>query len=93
MPSNLDDGTIHDKHLLKGIYIETDNFEESLRQKLQEVSALDRVELQRQATIIHDRIVKNYSWGEQSRRIVEFLSGLVKVSPQNRCDCSKTDEP
>jgi glycosyltransferase involved in cell wall biosynthesis len=61
----------------EGIYIETDNFEESLRQKLREVSAMDRAELQRRATIIHDRIVKNYSWAEQSRHIVEFLTRLV----------------
>ena len=64
----------------EGIYIETENFEESLRQKLREVSAMDRAELQRRATIIHDRIVKNYSWEEQSRRIVKFLNELVNVS-------------
>jgi len=61
----------------EGIYIETDNFEESLRRKLEEVSAMDRAELQRRAKIIHDRITKNYSWSEQSRRIVEFLTRLV----------------
>jgi glycosyltransferase involved in cell wall biosynthesis len=57
----------------EGIYIETENFEESLRQKLREISAMNRAELQCRAKIIHDRIVKNYSWEEQSRRIVEFL--------------------
>lgn len=65
----------------EGIYIETENFEASLRDKLREVSAMDRAELRRRATIIHDRIVKNYSWEEQSRRIVEFLVGLVSHRP------------
>jgi glycosyltransferase involved in cell wall biosynthesis len=61
----------------EGIYIETENYEESLRQKLTEISGMSRAELQRRAKIIRERIVDNYSWGEQSRRIVEFLSGLV----------------
>jgi glycosyltransferase involved in cell wall biosynthesis len=61
----------------EGIYIETGNFEESLRQKLREISAMDRKELQRRAGIIHDRIVKNYSWEEQARRIVDFLTKNV----------------
>ena len=62
----------------EGIYIETDAFEDSLRQRLREVSTMDRAELQRRAAIICDRIVKNYSWEEQSRRICEFLEGVVK---------------
>jgi glycosyltransferase involved in cell wall biosynthesis len=61
----------------EGLYIETEKFEESLRQKLREVSAMDRAELQRRATIIHDRVVKNYSWGEMSRCVVEFLTKIV----------------
>jgi glycosyltransferase involved in cell wall biosynthesis len=61
----------------EGVYIETENFEESLRQKLREMSLLSRAELQRRATIIRDRIIKNYSWAEQARRIVEFLNKLV----------------
>ncbi len=65
----------------EGIYIETGNFEESLRQKLREVSAMNRAELQRRAAIIHDRIVKNYSWEEQARRIVEFLTANVSKTP------------
>jgi hypothetical protein len=59
------------------MYIETENFEESLRQKIIEISAMDRVELQRRAAIIHERIVSNYSWREQARRIVEFLNKLT----------------
>ena len=67
----------------EGIYIETENFEESLRQKLCEVAAMDRAELQRRATIIHDRIVKNYSWDEQARRIIEFLTGILKTRQES----------
>jgi glycosyltransferase involved in cell wall biosynthesis len=61
----------------EGIYIETDRFEDSLREKLSEVSAMDRAELQRRAAIIRDRIVNNYSWEKQSQQIVEFLTRLV----------------
>jgi len=61
----------------EGMYIETENFEESLRQKLIEISGMDRAELQRRAAIIRERIVTNYSWGEQARRIVEFLNKLA----------------
>jgi glycosyltransferase involved in cell wall biosynthesis len=64
----------------EGIYIETDRFEDSLRQRLREVSAMDRAELQRRAAIIRDRIVNNYSWEKQSRVIVEFLTRLVEKS-------------
>jgi glycosyltransferase involved in cell wall biosynthesis len=67
----------------EGIYIETDNFEESLRQKLREVSTMDRAELQRRAIIIHDRIVKNYSWDEQARRMIEFLTGILKTRSES----------
>jgi glycosyltransferase involved in cell wall biosynthesis len=61
----------------EGMYIETENFEESLRHKLQEISRMSRTELQRRATIIRDRIINNYSWAVLARRIVEFLNKLV----------------
>jgi len=61
----------------EGIYIETENFEESLREKLREVSAMDRKELQRRAKIIRNRILAKYNWDEQSRGVVEFLTPIV----------------
>jgi glycosyltransferase involved in cell wall biosynthesis len=61
----------------EGMYIETENFEESLRQKLKEISVMSRTELQRRATIIRDRIITHYSWEELARRSVEFLNKLV----------------
>ena len=60
------------------IYVETDNFGESLRQKLREVAAMDRVELQRRGTAIRNRILKEYNWDAQARRIVEFLGKVVE---------------
>ena len=62
----------------EGIYIETENFDQSLRQKLQDISTMDRTELHRRAAVIRDRIVNYYSWEEQARRIIEFVSGLPK---------------
>src|SRR6185312_13496462 len=63
----------------EGIYIETENFEESLLQKFREVSAMNRIELERRAAIIRHRILSEYSWSELSRRMVEFYSALVKA--------------
>jgi glycosyltransferase involved in cell wall biosynthesis len=63
----------------EGIYIETDNFEDSLRQKLQEVSAMSRAELQRRAAIIRERILKEFNMDEQVRRIVEFINRVLTL--------------
>ncbi|HEY1663612.1 MAG TPA: glycosyltransferase [Verrucomicrobiae bacterium] len=68
----------------EGIYIETENYEESLRQKFREISAMDRMELQRRAMIIRNRIVKEYNWDEQTRRIFEFMVGIVKPRPSHK---------
>lgn len=62
----------------EGLYIETENFEESLRQKLKEAAAMSRPELQRRGRIIHERILKDYSWEELARRSVDFFHKLVK---------------
>ena len=61
-----------------GIYVETDNFEDSLRQKLREVSAMNRTELQRRAASIREVILKEFSWDEQARRMVDFLKEIVR---------------
>ena len=65
----------------EGIYIETDHFEDSLRQKLRAVAAMERAELQRRAAIIRTRMLKEFNWDEQSRRIVEFTRGIVNKRP------------
>ena len=66
----------------EGIYLETKDFDDSLRQKLCEVAAMDRAELQRRGTAIRNRILREFNWDEQARRIIEFLEGILK-SPQH----------
>jgi len=62
----------------EGIYFDTENFEESLQQKIHEVSAMDHSELQRRGRVIHDRIIKEFSCDEQARRTFEFLKQIVE---------------
>ena len=64
----------------EGIYIEADDFENSLRQKIREISAMNRSELQRRARVLHDRIVNEFSCDEQARRIFEFMRRIVNTS-------------
>jgi len=64
----------------EGLYLETEMPEDSLRQKLREVAALDRAELQRRGTAIRNRILKDFNWDAQARRMVEFLNGLVSAA-------------
>ena len=65
----------------EGIYFDPENFEASLRQKIREISGMDRSELQRRAGIIRERIVREFSPDKQARRILAFLDGLVKSRP------------
>lgn len=68
-----------DKVLLdEGIYLDAGSLEESLRQKFREVSDMARNELQRRGGIIRQRIVNEYNWDAQARRMVDFLTGLVE---------------
>ncbi len=62
----------------EGIYLETEDFDNSLRQKLCEVAAMDRAELQRRGTAIRERVLKDFNWDAQARRMVEFLTGILK---------------
>lgn len=62
----------------EGFYIETDNFEKSLQQKMREVSAMKREDLAGRATIIRERILKEFNWDEQSRRIVMFIEEVIE---------------
>jgi glycosyltransferase involved in cell wall biosynthesis len=61
----------------EGLYIETDHFEDSLRQKLREIAEMDRAELQRRGAAIRHRVLKEFNWEVQARRMVEFLNNLV----------------
>jgi len=63
----------------EGLYLETEEFDSSLRQKLREVAAMDRAELQRRGAAIRDRILRDFNWDEQARRMVEFLAGILNA--------------
>lgn len=67
----------------EGIYLETAGFGNSLPQMLREVAAMDRAELQRRGTAIRNRMLREFSWDEQARRMIEFLTGVLK-------SCSET---
>jgi glycosyltransferase involved in cell wall biosynthesis len=62
-------------------YLESDRFEESLRDVLRQVAATERDELQRRGAAIRERILKQFNWGEQGRRMIDFLRGLLKDTP------------
>ena len=62
-----------------GIYLDADDFKNSLRQNLREISAMDRAELQRHGTAIRNRVLKDFNWDEQARRMVEFLTAAVET--------------
>jgi glycosyltransferase involved in cell wall biosynthesis len=70
----------------EGLYLETHDFDGSLRQKLREVAAIDRAELQRRGTVLRERVLRDFNWDAQARRMVEFLASNVpsrpEVSPQ-----------
>jgi len=68
----------------QGIYFEAGNLEESLRHKLQEVAIMDRIELQRRGDAIRNRILKDFNWNTQARRMVEFLEGAAKATERSR---------
>lgn len=61
----------------EGFYIENENFWGSLREKLREISGMSRGELQRRGTAIRNRILTDYNWDAQARRMIEFLTGIV----------------
>jgi len=67
-----------------GFYIEAEGFEDSLRQKLQEISAINRLELQRRAQAIRNRIVGAYNCEEQARRIADFLTAVTESHSAGR---------
>jgi glycosyltransferase involved in cell wall biosynthesis len=67
----------------EGLYLETDNFVESVRQKLSEVARMDRAELRRRGTAIRNRVLKEYNWDAQARRILEFLGKIVESRSPN----------
>jgi glycosyltransferase involved in cell wall biosynthesis len=73
-----------DKVLLdEGLYLDAGHLEDSLREKFREISNMDRNELQRRGGIIRQRIVNEYNWEAQARRMIDFLTGLVQAREEN----------
>ena len=62
-------------------YLDNDRFEESLRDTLRQVAVMERAELQRRGTAIRERILKQFNWGEQGRRMIDFMQGLMPDTP------------
>lgn len=60
-----------------GLYLDGESLEASLREQMPLVAKMDRAELQRRGTAIRNRLLKEYNWDEQARRMVVFLQGLV----------------
>jgi glycosyltransferase involved in cell wall biosynthesis len=67
-----------------GIYLDAEKLEESLREKLRAVAAMDRAELSRRGAAIRNRLLKDFNWDEQARRMVAFLEPLVKKPDRGR---------
>ena len=61
----------------EGFYIENDDFEGSLLQKLREIAGISRVELQRRGAAIRNRILAEYNWDAQARRMIDFLTEII----------------
>jgi glycosyltransferase involved in cell wall biosynthesis len=60
----------------EGIYADADRPEESLSEKFRETAMMDRRELQRRGAAIRQRVLNEYNWDAQARRIVDFLNDL-----------------
>jgi len=66
-----------------GLYFDAENLEAALRQKFCEVAALERAELQRRGAAIRQRILTDFNWDAQARRMVKFLKEIVPAPPGN----------
>jgi len=61
----------------EGFYIESGDFENSLRTKMRELSGMERGELLRRGAVIRERLLKEFTWDVQARRMTEFMEKLV----------------
>jgi glycosyltransferase involved in cell wall biosynthesis len=66
------------------LYFDADHLLDSLRENFQAVATMDRAELQRRGAAIRNRLLKDYNWDEQGRRMVSFIAGLVNA-PDSSC--------
>lgn len=64
-----------------GLYVESEDFENALSQKLREVACMQRAELRRRGASLRARLLREYNWDRQAERMIEFLAPLVSNSP------------
>jgi glycosyltransferase involved in cell wall biosynthesis len=61
-----------------GLFFDAENLEESLRQSLQTVAQMDRAELNARGAAIRQRILQEYNWDVQARRMVDFFTSSLE---------------
>jgi hypothetical protein len=54
-------------------YFDPYNFEQSLGNELYRLSRTPRSELHRRGAAIHEKVIREFSWKHQGRRLAEFL--------------------
>jgi glycosyltransferase involved in cell wall biosynthesis len=61
----------------EAFYVEADNLEPNLTEKLREIAALPPDELNRRGMAIQERILNNFSWETQGSRMADFLESVL----------------
>ena len=59
------------------LYLDAGKLPDSLCEMLREVSKMDRAELQRRGAAIRNRLLQDFNWDEQARRMVAFITPLA----------------
>lgn len=63
-----------------GFYFDPHDFSNSFRAALKDVSTVQRKELNRRGRAIRELFLRNHTWDEQARKIVEFLEKVSRRS-------------
>lgn len=61
----------------EAFYFDVRDFDRNLDRAFGEIAELPRAELQRRGAAIQARVVQNFSWERQARRLAEFLQRVV----------------
>jgi len=64
----------------EAFYFDARQFEPGLRQALEHVASLPREELHRRGKAIQDRMLAEFSWERQGRRLRDFISAILPQS-------------
>lgn len=65
----------------EGFYLDTENLEDSVCRNVSELAVTNRVELQRRGNLIRHRVINDFNWDAQARRIIEFVQGILDAPP------------